>query len=167
MFYDVGINLRPSAPALGTLDYLTQSFISRQSPLTSYRDPFIPAKPVFWLSSNIAHSYSFLTPLPNSSVGTLRKLECTFWSDRGLSSLLLERTCPLPSLMPTFKVGICQLPRGSIYISDIHLSRRLWIHLYFPYALHHGAMCFPSLLPIYFICSNCSLLIFPSSKYLC
>lgn len=47
MFYDVGINLRPSAPALGTLDYLTQSFISRQSPLTSYRDPFIPAKPVF------------------------------------------------------------------------------------------------------------------------
>lgn len=47
MFCDVGINLRPSAPTLGTLDYPTQSFISRQSPLTSYHGPFIPAKPVF------------------------------------------------------------------------------------------------------------------------
>lgn len=99
-------------------------------------------------------------------MGTLRKLECTPWSDHSLSSPLLGRTWPRLSLIATFKLGICQRPWRSIYISDSHLPRPLWLHLYFRHVLHCGAMCITNLFPISFVCSVSHSLIFPSSKCL-
>lgn len=40
----------------------------------------------------------------------------------------------------------------------------LWTHLHFPHVKHLGVTHFTNLLPISFICSNCSSLIFPSSE---
>lgn len=75
----------------------------------------------------------------------------------GALSPLLERTSPLPSLRPAFKVGICQLPWASIYISDINLSRLSVDSFIFPSCTTSWHNVFHSLLPVPFICSKCSL----------
>lgn len=117
---------------------------------------FLQPSQLFLLSLNTAQSIFIPDPLPNPSLGVLRKSECSCWSGRELLVCCWKghAHCLLWG-QPSRWAYVSSPGHPFISLTLICLDS-LWIHLYFPHVLHLGIMYFMSLLPVSFICSKCS-----------